>query len=451
MKSFMIAGSNSGVGKTTITIGLISALKNLGYKVQPFKVGPDFIDPGYHTIASGYTSINLDGWMLTKDYNLSNFYKYSKNKDISIIEGVMGLFDGFSTENDSGSSAEIAKWLDIPVILIINGKSIARSAAAIVYGFENFDKNIQIKGVIFNNVSGDNHYSYLMESVKHYCKAEPLGYFKPDDFTPLPSRHLGLVTVEDNSNIGNYINEYGEVVKKRLNIGKLIELSEKNLNYDLENTIIEPYKKNIKIAVAKDNAFCFYYHDNLKILENYGAELTFFSPINDDNLPEDISMIYFGGGYPELFAEKLSKNISLIKEIRDFSDNGGFIYAECGGFIYLTEGVYDLNGKFFPFAGIFKDRAIMHNRLRSLGYAEVETLDNRFWGKRGLIIRGHEFHYSYLKNNGTQLEKIYKVTMRKQSNNKLEGYIENNTLGSYIHLHFGSNSSIIEYLFENLN
>ena len=448
----MIAGTNSGVGKTTITLALISVFKRAGLSVQPFKVGPDFIDPGYHTFASGFPSVNLDGWMLSEKYNKSNFNFHLKDKDIGIVEGVMGFYDGFSTTDNNGSSAQIAIALDLPVILIVDGKSIARSAAAIVKGFEVLDENVNITGVIFNNVSGDSHYNYLKESVKHYCNAEPLGYFKKDDFKPLKSRHLGLVTIEDNSQLGDLLSEYGEIAEKRIDIKALLDKTEYAFSEKCNPPVnIKKFNKTINVSIAKDNAFSFYYFDNIKILEYFGANITFFSPLKDKAIPYNTDLLYLGGGYPELYAEQLSENRSMLSSVADYSNSHGFVYAECGGFIYLTEGVFSLEGKFFPFTKIFKDRAIMYNRLRALGYAEIETKNKSFFGKQSLIARGHEFHYSYLENNGENLEKIYSVKMRKRSQNKDEGYICKNTLGSYIHLHFGSNLNLVKSLFENLN
>jgi cobyrinic acid a,c-diamide synthase len=447
MNAFLIAGTNSGVGKTTITLALISYFKKKGLNVQPFKVGPDFIDPGYHKLFSNNHSINLDGWMLSKKYNISNFKKHTANKNISIVEGVMGLFDGFSGTSDKGSSSQMAKWLNIPVILIVNAKSMARSIAAVVYGFENFDKNLKLTGVILNNVSSDNHYSYLENSIKKYCKTTILGYFKKGDFPAISSRHLGLVTVEDNIDFINYKNTLAEIVEKRINIKKLLSIT-KYPDQAVKN--IKRTKKKVKIAVARDKAFSFYYYDNLKLIEQYGGEIVFFSPLSDNTLPAGIKAIYLGGGYPEIYAEQLSKNSNMINEIKTFSKSGGYIYAECGGFIYLTEGVYDFNGKFSPLVGVFKEQAIMEKKLKALGYAEVTLQKDSFFGEKNLKIRGHEFHYSYLKNNGKNLIKIYNVKMRKHPEGKQEGYSYKNTLGSYIHLHFGSNQNIVKNFIQSI-
>ena len=437
---FMIAGTHSGVGKTSITISIIAGLKSLNYNVLPFKIGPDFIDPGYHSIVSKNPSINLDGWMLTKDYNAKNFYtRFSDKKDVAIVEGVMGLFDGFSGISEDGSSGQIAKWLNLPVILVVDCKSMARSIAAVINGYKNFDNELNLKGVILNNVGSEKHLKYLKEAINEYCNVEIVGYFFKGDLPQLPSRHLGLVTVDDNKGFKEKIKKFSEIGLKRVNFEKLLKLSDFEINFKREaKPHLKKYK--IKIGVAKDNAFCFYYYDNLRILENLGVKIIFFSPLDDKHLP-DVKFLYFGGGYPELYAEKLSKNISLLNEIKEFVAEGNPVYAECGGFMYLTEGIY-IDNEFFPLVGIFKDKTKLNSKLRALGYREVEFLKDSFLGKKGEKARGHEFHYSHLLNNGKYLEKLYKVN--NMQNN--EGYIYKNCIGSYIHLHFGSNQNLFKDL-----
>ena len=442
---FMIAGTHSGVGKTSITISIISALKELKYNILPFKVGPDFIDPGYHTFVSGNPSINLDGWMLSKDYNIENFYSKFKNEnDVAVVEGVMGLFDGFSGDSEDGSSAQIAKWLDLPVILVVDCKSMARSIAALINGYKNFDTKLNLAGVILNNVGSERHLNYLIQAISKYCKVEIIGYFFKGDLPELSSRHLGLVTIEDNIEFKNKIKVFSEIAKKRIDFHKLFSISK--FNFVPKNRELKISEKKIKIGVAKDNAFCFYYYDNLKILEQKGAEIIFFSPLKDRKLPKEIKFIYFGGGYPELYAKELSQNKLILNEIKDFIEQGNYVYAECGGFMFLTEGIY-IGDRFFPLVGIFKDRAKLDNRLRALGYREITLLNDTFLAKKGEKIRGHEFHYSHLINEGKCLKKVYEITSRDGNINKIEGYIYKNCIGSYIHLHFGSNTKIFTKCF----
>ncbi len=442
---FMIAGTHSGVGKTSITISIISALKELKYNVLPFKVGPDFIDPGYHTFVSGNPSINLDGWMLSKDYNIENFYSKFKNEsDVAVVEGVMGLFDGFSGNSEDGSSAQIAKWLNLPVILVVDCKSMARSIAAIINGFKEFDKNLNLAGIILNNIGSEKHLTYLKQAILEYCNVEIIGYFFRGDLPEISSRHLGLVTIEDNIEFKNTIKIFSEIAQKRIDFHKLFNISK--FNYVPRKIKLKASKKKIKIGVAKDNAFCFYYYDNLKILEQKGAEIIFFSPLKDKKLPNGIKFIYLGGGYPELYAEMLSKNKSIINEIKNFIEQGNYVYAECGGFMFLTEGIY-IKDKFFPLVGIFKDKARLNKRLRALGYREIRLLNDTFLAEKGEIIRGHEFHYSHLIDEGKDLKKVYEITSRDKNIKKLEGYIYKNCIGSYIHLHFGSNIKMFEKCF----
>ncbi len=434
---FLISSTSSGSGKTSITIALISALKKLSYKVYPFKVGPDFIDPGYLTIASGNITKNLDSWMLSKDYNHNLFYSiFSDEKTFGVVEGVMGLFDGFSGTSDDGSTSQIAKWLNIPVILIIDAKSMARSVAAVINGFLNFDKSLKIKGIILNKVGSLKHLKYLKDAIEKYCNVELLGYFLKDDFPELSSRHLGLITVEDNPEFKNKIDKFGEIALNRIDFDKLFKISYFETPKIEKNLFKFPKRKKIKIGIAKDNAFCFYYWDNFKILEMYGAEISFFSPIKDSSIPQECDILYFGGGYPELYAKELSENKSMIESIKKFFKSNKIIYAECGGFIYLLNGV-KIDGNYYEFVGIFNDTAILDKKLRSLGYREITLSKDCPFGKKGLKARGHEFHYSYLENNGKYLNPVYENSL---------GYIEKNTIGSYVHIHFGSNLKFAENL-----
>ncbi len=443
---FLIAGTHSGVGKTSITLALISHLKSLGFNILPYKIGPDFIDPGYHKIASGNPSINLDGWMLSKEYNINTFYtRFSSEQDIAVVEGVMGLYDGYSGISEKGSSAEMAKLLNLPVILVVDCKSMARSICAVIQGYKNFDKNVNLCGVILNNVGSEKHLKFLMEAVEKYTDVEIIGYFYKGDFPQIESRHLGLITVEDNKNFISKIREFQKVAAKRVDFEKLLKISKFKLKKKLDKSKSKIIKK-IKGAVAYDNAFSFYYHDNLKILEKYGIKLEYFTPLRDNKLPKGIKFLYIGGGYPELYAKNLSENKNLINEIRNFIEDYNFVYAECGGFMFLTEGIYTDNGEFFPLVGIFKDRAIHKRRLTSLGYREIQFLEDSFLGKKGEVARGHEFHYSKLENEGKFLKKIYSI----KNSGKSEGYIYKNCLGSYIHLHFGSNENLIKNLLNSI-
>ncbi len=451
MKSIIIAGTNSGVGKTTITIGLIALLKKKGLKVQSFKVGPDFIDTGYHTMIAGRPSRNLDGWMMSEDYVKESFYKNSGDADFAVIEGVMGLFDGVDEKGLEGSTGQIAKILNIPVILIVDAKAMAGSAGAVVYGFENYNKNVNIAGVIFNNVGSENHYRILKEAVEHRCKAEVLGYLPREKDIEMPSRHLGLVTAEDNPPSEKLIDKLAGIMEISINIDKTLDISSINSNLSIFNIYIKneekEKKKKVTLAIAYDKAFSFYYQGNLDILTEYGAELKFFSPLNDKNLPSDIDGIYIGGGYPEIYAKELEANASLRGQIKKLADEGMFIYAECGGLMYLTEGIIDLEGNRHEMVGIFPASAKMLQKRKTLGYVSVEVIDDSILAQKGAVIKGHEFHYSEIEMPDA-IKRAYKVTKASTGDEWLEGYCYKNVLASYVHLHFGSNMEWAKNLFK---
>ncbi len=423
----------------------------LGYKVAPFKIGPDFIDPGHHTKICDKTSINLDSWMLSKDYNKTLFKTGFEFCDIAIVEGVMGLFDGYSGTSEKGSTAQMAKWLDLPVILVVDAKGMARSSAAIVQGFENFDKDLNIAGVIFNRVGSLNHYEYLKEAILGSCRTEPLGYILRNDKIFLPERHLGLVTAEEHSLPEDALSQLVSMIDENTTLKAFVDKLPK-VNVELsplpEVNGFDNTEENMTVAVARDKAFCFYYKDNLDILKRYGVKIVEFSPLTDTSLPENIHGIYFGGGYPEVYAEDLSKNVSLLKEIKEKSDAKMPIYAECGGFMYLCSFMTDVNReKKYPMADCFPFSVEMSSRLRSLGYREIRLLKDTVIGKKGDVLRGHEFHYSSLLNDNSEQEipsnisDVYDVTQRSGKKIDMPGFLKNNTLGSYFHVHFGSMKS----------
>ncbi len=514
MKGFVIAGTGSGSGKTTITLGILSYLSKLGYKVAPFKVGPDFIDPGHHRAITGKISRNLDSWMLSRATNERIFAKGCTDNtkkcadnidedgfadidnicttaDIAVVEGVMGLFDGYSGTSEAGSTAQMAKWLNLPVILVVDAKSMARSAAAIVQGFENFDPEIEFAGVIFSKTGSLRHYEYLKEAVEANCKMRCLGYIPRTPEIAMPERHLGLVTSDEHKLSSDVITKIVDMIDKNTSIKELVQNLPQHQNNQQEHQKLLHHHKlpqhhkcnisqlqsqndgihtqNIRIAVARDKAFCFYYQENIEALERYGAQIVEFSPISSKTLPSDVSGIYFGGGYPELFAQELSLNKSLIEEIRQKSLQGMPIYGECGGFMYLCK---DITGfeestkvnallardnhqstaqyrdtdikefrKKYPMTGCFPFSAVMSKKMRSLGYRQITLKQDTVIGKKGDILRGHEFHYSSLEDENSynfQLKQVYQTTARDGQEISLSGYQINNTLGSYLHVHFDS-------------
>jgi cobyrinic acid a,c-diamide synthase len=409
----------------------MAAFRRRGLRVQPFKVGPDFIDPGFHAAACGRHSHNLDGWMLSRDTNLEIFARAAEPADLAIVEGVMGLFDGRSACEESGSTAELAKWLAAPVLLALDASAMARSAAALVHGFESFDPALDVVGVLFNRIGSSKHAEILRDAVQGCCRAIPLGFLPTNEKITLPNRHLGLVMAGE-ALTSECLAAMPDWIEQHVNLDALLELaSARSPDLDLPQSRTRVPVANVRIGVARDAAFCFYYSDNLRLLADFGAELVEFSPITDPHLPLDVHGVYIGGGYPELHAAALSANCSMLQSIRAFAETGAPIYAECGGFMYLTEAIVDAAGREHAMAGIFPTRARMQSRLAALGYIQPEPVA-RLWLDWGLDpampLRGHEFRYSKIDPMPARIERVYRAPA--------ESYRVGSVLGSYIHLHF---------------
>jgi len=490
-QGIVIAGTHSGCGKTTVTLGLLAALQKKGLKVQSFKAGPDFIDAGLHKIITGRPSRNLDLWMCKEDYVRNCFHKNSIDADISIIEGVMGMYDGgFST-------ARLASFLELPVILVVDAYGMAESAGAVVKGFMEFiDTEIndsqcrrvaasprRIVGVIFNRVASDRHYERLKDSVNGVTV---LGYLPRDLDFEIPHRHLGLTVAEENPITGDNLERLVDAVLKHCDVEKLIALQNSPLEKGdkggcqasgkgqrQETTPLPPFIKGefvgSMIAVAYDKAFCFYYEDNIEMLRDLGAEVIKFSPISDPGIPDGADCLYIGGGYPELYAEGLSKNISMLKSVNEWASSGRPIYAECGGLMYLSQGIYDFDRNFHKMACALPFETQMKKGRSRLGYREIALKEDCILGRKDSIVRGHEFHYSEIinsagansrcsstrkagsaegKNNFTNvtsgLNGIYSVQDSSGRYIQDEGHAFKNILASYMHIHFGSNPEIAD-------
>ena len=444
-QGIIIAGERSGAGKTSITLALVQCFINRGLKVQCFKVGPDFIDPGHHAAVSGRAARNLDGWMMGRPYCIDSFAKHGRDMDLAVIEGVMGLFDGYDGTSEDGSTAQMAKWLNLPVILVVDGRAFARSAGALVLGFESYDKDVPIAGVIFNNVSGETHFRYLADGVQGRCAAEVLGYVPRTRDWELPERHLGLVMAEETVALQEKINAMARHIEKTVSVNRIIELAQAPSVVLKEPAAPTPSApKAVTIGVARDEAFCFYYQDNLELLEACGAEIRYFSPMHDHHLPAGIHGLYLGGGYPELHARVLSANVSMKREVHAFCNSERPVYAECGGFLYLLAALTDQQGTQHEMAGVFPAEARMRTRLQRLGYVECAVLKGCPFAAAGEKLRGHEFHYSDITGLPESLARCYSVQQRKNRPAFLEGYTVRNVLASYIHLHFASNPAFAE-------
>jgi cobyrinic acid a,c-diamide synthase len=436
----VIAGTHSGVGKTTVTLAILAALKARGRQVQPFKVGPDFIDPSHHAAATGRASRNLDSWMLGETVNRDIFTRAAADADLSIIEGMMGLFDGSSPVNEIGSTAELAKQLDAPVLLVVDGSAMARSAAAMVSGYATFDPTLRVAGVLFNRVSSEGHYKLLKDAVEQETDVVALGYLRPDPAVTISDRHLGLVTAMEQGT-GELYGRLAKAAAETVHLDRVEALARSCRELPMaSHSITGSNSRRVRIGVAQDQAFCFYYPDNLDLLEGEGAELVKFSPMNDQALP-DVDMLYLGGGYPELHGERLASNVTMRTAIRQFAERGGPIYAECGGMMYLTQAIRDFQGKSHEMVGLFAAEAVMSKVRMTLGYRELQISQPCVLGEVGITARGHEFHYSLVEPTG-QLH--YACTLRDAQGKSKgpDGLIVGNTVGLYSHLHFASQPKI---------
>jgi cobyrinic acid a,c-diamide synthase len=451
MHAVLVAGTHSGVGKTTVTLGMLAALRRRSLRVQAFKVGPDFIDPGHHTALTGIPSRTLDGWMLSREYNQQTFWQHLHDADVGVVEGVMGLFDGYDGKTEAGSTAEMAKWLGLPVILVVDASAMARSVAALVHGFCSFDPDLNVTGVIFNRIGGPGHLQYLREALEGVPDITILGGLPRNESIAIPERHLGLVTQEEHHLTPERIDQLASFIEDNLDLTQMLQMSKvqslKSKARSLQSADLRPrtvdlgLHPKVRFGVARDEAFCFYYPDNLELVERAGAELVFFSPVHDTQLPTDLQGLYLGGGYPEVHAEQLAANTTMRQEIKTFIEQGRVVYAECGGFMYLTTGIRDIEGTVFPMVGVYPTGVRMLPRLKALGYVEVsvERKTDLFPPEQA---RGHEFHYSELEREdfcGGSIETLYQVRKRRSNVPRLEGYLYKRCLASYLHLHFGSN------------
>ncbi len=436
----VIAATQSGSGKTTLVTGLLGALRSMGLKFQSYKIGPDYIDPGYHALASGRPAHNLDSWLLPKERIKKLFAETAKTSDIAVIEGVMGLYDG--GRKGVSSTAEIAKLLNAPVLLVIDSKSMGASAAAIALGFRAYDPEVKLAGVLLNRLGSSTHEAMIREALEK-INIPVFGAMRRDDSLAMPERHLGLLPTEENQD-RELINRIAEAVGKQIDLKAVLALAQGTEPMEI---VTEPpagsatFKpkdtEKCRIAVARDEAFSFYYPESLKVLEQYGAEIITFSPLNDASIPAADGLI-LGGGFPEMFAEDLERNFSMRQSIRDAAHAGMPIYGECGGFMYLTEGLTDFEGQFHEMTGVIPGRVQMKKKLQMVGYVEAKLLADSLLGPAGQRLRGHEFHFSAELPNelGSEYPRAFEFTRMRNGEKYPAGYSKKNVLGSYLHLHF---------------
>ncbi|MFK8181936.1 MAG: cobyrinate a,c-diamide synthase [Phormidesmis sp.] len=468
--SIILAGDRSGTGKTTLTLALLSALTQRGQRVQSFKVGPDYIDPMFHAAVTGRPCYNLDPVLTSERYVQESFQTRSAGADSAVIEGVMGLFDGASGIDDTASTAHIARLLQLPVVLVVDCGSMSRSLAALVQGYRDFDPQVQVAGVVLNRVGSDRHLQLLTDAL-NAIQMPILGVFRREKDIQLPDRHLGLVPAGELTGFEKIVNRLaalgdrcfdwaalGEIAKQRHNQNghRALAFSCKDANDSARQAkcnalpaatgkkprVQSDRKEPVRIAIARDSAFNFYYPDNFEILESQGAELVFWSPMNDEALP-DAAGLYFGGGFPEVFAAALSNNEKMRMAVNAAIAQGIPTYAECGGLMYLSQTLVDFNGKAWPMVGSLAQTVAMGGKL-SLGYRRAEALQNGPLLKQGQIIVGHEFHRSSVVEALEQ--PAYRTQRYWGGENKTthEGYQRGNLHASYVHVHFGGVGTVAE-------
>ncbi|MDW7709562.1 MAG: cobyrinate a,c-diamide synthase [Deferrisomatales bacterium] len=445
--AFLLAAPHSGAGKTTVTLSLIAAFRARGLRVQPFKAGPDYIDPAHHSLLAGRTSHNLDTWMIPPEANRRIYSAAARDADVSLVEGVMGLFDGVDGRRPEGSSADLAALLGLPVVLVVDARSMARSAAALVHGFATYDPAVRLAGVIWNRVGSPSHCRILDEALADRGLPGSFGVVPREAAAVLPERHLGLVTPEDAGLSAELAPGLARLAEDHLDRDRLLRATARPAPQgEPPDPRSSPRVPRRRIGVPRDAAFCFYYRENLSLLEDAGAEMVTFRPVEGDGVPEGLDGLYLGGGYPEVHAERLSRNQAFREGVLALHRRGAPVYAECGGFMVLCEALVDLEGSRHPMAGVFPAVARMQDRRFQLGYREIEV--RGIPRLEGLRARGHEFHYSRVEDMPEAVPRAFRCRSARGEVLPDEGYCLGRTLGGYVHLHFASNPELPRRLFD---
>jgi len=427
-----LAGTGSAVGKTTISTGIMKALSK-EQKAQPFKVGPDYIDPTYHTLATGHISRNLDSFFMSDGQIREAFERGLKisNSKMGVIEGVRGLYEGISPIEDVGNTASIAKALNAPVILILNSRSLVKSAAAVVIGFKTLDPTIRIEGVILNLVKNRKHYLKTKEAVEKLADTPVIGGIPRDDAISVEQRHLGLVPAVERESIMRNIQDWGRVMEENIDLDALIAIMKGagKLPEGREPLFQQENKKKVKIGIARDEVFTFYYQDNLEALEANQADLVYFSPLHDEEVP-DVDGIYIGGGYPEVFGRELETNQSMRRSVKKFHQDERPIYAECGGLMYLTRSINQ-----HQMCDVFGYNSHMTKKPQALSYVIARAAHDNIIIPEGETFHGHEFHYSKLELEGHKPKFAFEILRGRGVTDSRDGLMRKNTLASYVHTH----------------
>lgn len=440
MKGILVSGPASGAGKTTVAAALMAALRKRGLTVQPFKCGPDFIDPGHHSLICQRPSHNIDTWMLPSEVNQRIFADACRGADAAVVEGMMGLFDGVSGGNEQGSSAEIAKLFGLPVLLVVDASSSARSVAALVHGFQSFDPHTRVVGVILNRVAGSAHAEMLTDALREMDVNLWVGWLPSQKELHLRERYLGLQTANEHSWTQDALDLMASLLERHCPLDRLLQICEIPLPKCADHVSSAVSQKRIRIGVARDQAFCFYYEASLDELRRQGAEIVEFSPLTVNGLPNNLDALYFGGGYPELYAECLSNQTRLLSDVQEFAQAGKLVYGECGGLIFLSRELIAKDGTKWPMTGLLPLSIEMTDGLVHFGYADIEFVKDGL-APKGTRLRGHSFHCSrILDEEGLIKTAIVHYSLSKRS--EPEEFAAGKVFGSYVHFHFAADPAL---------
>jgi cobyrinic acid a,c-diamide synthase len=456
----VLAGTHSGVGKTTLATGIMAALTRKGLPIQGYKVGPDYIDPSYHSLATGKPSRNLDRWLLGEQ--LLPLFEKSSFGRWAVIEGVMGLFDGMSGTRGYGSSADVAKLLQAPVVLVVDAANMSQSIAALVHGFCTYDPDLEVAGVILNRIKSSAQEVLLRDALAQ-LGVPILGALPKEEGIRLPERHLGLVPSQEKSFQKDFWEELNQVITRYIDLEKIEEIMLRSVNRGTEieeessQINIQVHKerhatreKSIRLGVAWDEGFTFYYQDALDSAEELGFTIIPFSPLHDQELPKGLDAVYIGGGFPELHLERLSQNHVFLESLRAFSNSGKTIYAECGGYMYLGNSITDFEGRTYPMVGIIPIEAEMTSRLQGMGYRTGVFKSDNFLASKDTLVHGHEFHYSRVSFKtsedlgASRLPHAFEL-FKGESSVRMDGFAIKNIVATYLHINFAGHPELLEH------
>ena len=451
----VVAGLYGEGGKTTVATGLMGALKKKGLKVQPFKVGPDYIDGSYHTAVTNTPSRHLDPWLTSPQTVLEIFENACINADVAVIEGFMGLFDGLTRvvdgAQDFGSTAQIAQILKANVVLVLDVTGMRMNAAAVVHGFESFNEKVHVKGVVLNNIRSQQQAEWMAQTVESATKVPVLGFIPYSDGIFLPTRRGGLIPIPEKETLKATVSKLVDYVGDRVDIEKVIGIAKdaKELP-DIDNSVFSPStSKKVRFGLAFDEAFNFYYQTNIDLLRANGAETVFFSPIHDKELPANLDGLYFPGGFPDVLADQLTENQTMRKSVKAAVTDEMPVYSEHGGSLYLTQSITNVDGATFPMAGALPGKAVMEKRLQALDSTLMETIGDNLLSKSGNIIHGHEYHFSRIADVPEDAKFAFKMGIGKGVNGKHEGWMEHNSLALLGHVNFGFNKKFAENIIKS--